>query len=100
MLDLLRLPDGMTGDASQIGAELGAKATANLLRIVESPATMEALRLARLVAVGLLALAGGWLALRALSELRKEGAPVRHEVVHRSAGGGAADLGGAGGAQA
>ena len=51
---------------------IGAKATANLLRIVESDT-------AKALVWGCLLLAGGWLALRAYTELRKEGV-VRRDV--------------------
>jgi hypothetical protein len=75
MLDF-NLPLLTDAGAADIGANIGAAATSNVLKLAESST-------GKAVVWGTLALLGGWLALRFYAEVRR--GAVKHEVVHRGA---------------
>ena len=77
MLDI-KMPDGVTGTMKEFGdamRDIGAAATGNLLKIVES-------RTALVTVVGTLAIVASWLTFKAYVELRG-GAVVKPDVVRR-----------------
>ena len=68
------IPNGVTGTMKEF-SDVGAAATGNLLKIVES-------RTAQIAVVGTLAIVASWLTFKAFVELRG-GAVVKHDVLHR-----------------
>lgn len=78
MLDI-RIPDGMTGDVSQLGAQMGAQATANALRIVERLYDKRM----TYAALGILGAYVGYVIFVGLHREFRVAPAVKHDVTHR-----------------